>query len=1071
MSANYEAIRQKNIEEYGKGSRHLSYFSDIYTTRTHFIFEVLQNAEDALARRLEGSPAGSVQFHLHPDRLEIRHNGVPFTEFDVTGICGIGEGTKADDYTQIGKFGIGFKSVYAYSFFPQIHSGDEDFEIRRFVEPHAITSVDSNDTLIILPFDQPDKRPEWAFREDVPAADVVEEIAEALLKLSVRTLLFLRHIEDIKFELPDGTSGQFIRNSKNVTTCNGLRKLELRNQDEYFEEWLIFSRDVEVREGEKSHKVTVEVAFLVKDGSVIKANNTQLVVFFPTEKETKLGFLIQAPFKTTKSRDNIKADDSANRQMIQAAAQLAADSLETLRDMGLLNVASFNALPLSNQDFPKPANYNKDSSLFYPVYEKVREAIKTQPLLPAHGGGFIKVGEAKLARGKELVELFSPEQLGILFGKEPLAWLDASITESSETAEIHTYLIGRKKDYSSQDSVEPLVEGIQIDADALAQKLTADFLGKQTIEWLVKFVQYAIRGAQSLRKVPFIRLASGKQVSLPTSKEIEPTAWFAPKDISGLDLAVFAIVHEELAANDAIRNFLEKEGIREIDAVGIVGKCILPQYEEENKLFDESTYRNHLRQIRKAYTESNDIAKKQLTINLDNVAWLACIDATDLSSKNPIWKKPRVPDVFEQTDKHQTWFRGLFLTNAYFPHPFVIEELDGLVMSLVRPATTLTENLDSEDTTVVLSSRHSNHKWGVNGFNPDAKITGLLDVFMYSYNREKAIIIWEILLTAPRVVSGETQKARNQQQLNAAKKVTEYTEVGNLCREHKWLPDKAGNLFKPDQLFLSDLPEDFETTSIRAKEVADKLGMKKPEAEQAAEELAKGNPRKKQLLEAIANASDDELDKYEKFLPKTLPPAHVPSFQESIKNMMQPQHGTTSNSSAEIQNHPINNPNRYQDNINQAVVDAVKQHENTPQSIRFSPVRERPSNQEARNFLYEQYQGYCQITGNTFPKASANAEGEAENYFEACSLVSYSYAEYLNDAGNTVCVSADTMAKLKNANFEWLDNLEEKIELFKNREPGEIETVKVKVRLAGQEQEITWSERHFRRLVALWDNA
>lgn len=104
MSTDYEAIRQKNIKEYGEGSRHLAYFADIYSTRTHFIFEVLQNAEDALSRRPSGGTAGYVHFHLHSDRLEIRHNGAPFTEDNVIGICGIGEGTKAGDFTQIGKF-------------------------------------------------------------------------------------------------------------------------------------------------------------------------------------------------------------------------------------------------------------------------------------------------------------------------------------------------------------------------------------------------------------------------------------------------------------------------------------------------------------------------------------------------------------------------------------------------------------------------------------------------------------------------------------------------------------------------------------------------------------------------------------------------------------------------------------------------------------------------------------------------------------------------------------------------------------------------------------------------------
>jgi hypothetical protein len=35
-----------------------------------------------------------------------------------------------------------------------------------------------------------------------------------------------------------------------------------------------------------------------------------------------------------------------------------------------------------------------------------------------------------------------------------------------------------------------------------------------------------------------------------------------------------------------------------------------------------------------------------------------------------------------------------------------------------------------------------------------------------------------------------------------------------------------------------------------------------------------------------------------------------------------------------------------------------------------------------------------------FQKASSNANVEAANYFEVCSLLPYSKADYLNDAGN-----------------------------------------------------------------------
>ena len=87
--------------------------SGIYTEEERFVFELLQNAVDSFEPNAETELY--IKIVLTDDHLVFMHNGTPFTERDLEGLCDIGNGNKMNDAKKIGYKGIGFKSVFMHS--------------------------------------------------------------------------------------------------------------------------------------------------------------------------------------------------------------------------------------------------------------------------------------------------------------------------------------------------------------------------------------------------------------------------------------------------------------------------------------------------------------------------------------------------------------------------------------------------------------------------------------------------------------------------------------------------------------------------------------------------------------------------------------------------------------------------------------------------------------------------------------------------------------------------------------------------------------------------------------------
>ncbi len=623
MPLDYDSLRTENKERYGWdiGRIGKQIFTDTYADRTHFILELLQNAEDAILRRgTEWEGPRTVSFDLTQRRLRISHFGSPFNEADVRGICGIADSGKAGDLTAIGRYGIGFKSVYAFTDQPEIHSGPEDFGIENFVWPKAAPQMD-------------DKHPdETVFQLHLTSDDAsgYDEISTGLRDLGSRTLLFLRHIEEIEWIVEGGGSGCYLRETKPVD--DDVRRVTVIGQaagkDEVAEEWLIFSRAVS-HEGKPAGQV--ELAFKLDPESQriqpIK-EAAHLVVFFPTVLDTRLGFLIQGPYRTTPSRDNVPSGDLWNQHLVTETASLLQHALRWLRDKGQLDIDAINCLPLEPQH----------SGFFAPMFETTKKLLSSEPLLPRFGGGYTSAAHALLGRSRELRRLFTPSHLETIFDSDhELTWLSEDITQD-RAPNIRSYLM-------EELNVREVIP------EDIVRKLTRTFLESQSDEWIFALYEFLDGRSGSLLRhylndVPIVRLANGTHV---TAKMSGMPQAFLPSDIQ----TGFPTVAISACASDAARSFLRSLGLHKPDLVDDVIQNLLPNYQGDTVC--TADYEKDLERILRASKTDSSVQRSRLIGELRKTTFVLAIDARGNSSTR--WSRPN--EVYLPTDRLKALFDGV----------------------------------------------------------------------------------------------------------------------------------------------------------------------------------------------------------------------------------------------------------------------------------------------------------------------------------------------------------------------------------------------------------------------------
>ena len=660
MASDYEAIKADNQKCYGTEVGHYgkSLLADLYDDRTHFIYELLQNAEDALRRHHEEPHTRTVRFDLSESELRVSHYGKPFDRRDVEGVCGIALSSKEGDLTRIGRFGIGFKSVYGVTDRPEIHSGDEDFGIDSFVWPSAQPAIarDREDqTIFIMPLRNPKTNG--------------DEVADGLRRINIDTLLFLREIDRIEWSLPSGESGTCERQLTSMD--HRVRQVTLTEEatghQDIDQDWLIFSKPIHGDGEELAGQV--EVAFLMEGDCIRPVFRSPLVVFFPTAVETNLGLRLQGPYHTTPSRDNVPKDDPWNHACVDRTGELLVEACFWLRDHDMLDVSVLKCLPIDKIRFGR-------HSMFGPLFQKIMEALYSHPLLPVFGGGYAPAAKVKVPRSIGLRNLFGPDTLADVFKMDgPLYWLSDKITNSI-TPELDRYL-------------RTFVNVEEVRQEHLIAKLSTEFLERQSTTWVRCFYEFmSTQGAlhrQAKEEWPLVRLSDGRHVV--AYMDGAPQAYLPIKGRTG-----FPTIDHEVCSTAKARQFLEAIGLTFPDPVDDIIRNVLPKYKIQGAItFD--VHKEDVTRIVAAFQTDSTRRRKKLMDELLTTAFVLVKDARGRRWEQPI-------HVYFRTDRLTSLFDGV--EKAMFLDPIYDER----VRSILR-ACGASRHLRGRDVERILLHMHS----------------------------------------------------------------------------------------------------------------------------------------------------------------------------------------------------------------------------------------------------------------------------------------------------------------------------------------------------------------------------
>lgn len=376
----------KSMDEALKDCNSQDIFKAIAISSSNIIYEMLQNADDA--------GASKVEFNIYDDKIFITNNGNKFEKKDILKLCAVSQ--EKESQSMIGRFGVGFKSIYTLAKQVDLFSNGYFIKINDFINVQILDEgykeFCDEDTHFVLHLYKDDCEYQSITGQNYRERKNLNGIIDEIRKFEHVNFILLNNVNSIEINY----------NNENLFSYKReiLKTVRIHNNFiENFEEIIVNHRDHYISfssfyEKNNNDNRYLKVLYKLNEEKNIvplfnNGETTCLYSFFPLKAvNTNLNFIIQGRFLTDITRTSLDFSKEINKTILNGLIKVIGESVVTIIKMGY---------KLNYNLFPLVRNLRSNNEIIELIYNKVVDEFISifsyEPVLLGVDGNYYKANQ------------------------------------------------------------------------------------------------------------------------------------------------------------------------------------------------------------------------------------------------------------------------------------------------------------------------------------------------------------------------------------------------------------------------------------------------------------------------------------------------------------------------------------------------------------------------------------------------------------------------------------------------------------------------------------------------------